>query len=99
MTCFARVLLCLLPMVAIVGGRLAAAEPKLDEKLKEFAPYVGKTWRGEFKSSTKEKPQFDVSRWEVALKGKAVRTVHSVNDGTYGGESIIMWDPGKKALV
>jgi hypothetical protein len=99
MICFARMLLCLLSVVAIVGGRVAAAEPKLDEKLKEFAPFVGKTWRGEFKNSTKEKPQFDVSRWEVALKGKAVRPVHSVNDGAYGGESIIMWDPGKKSLV
>jgi hypothetical protein len=99
MNCVARTLLRLLPLIAIVGGRVAATEPKLDQHLKEFAPYVGKTWRGEFKSSTKEKPQFDVSRWEVALKGKAVRTVHSVNDGANGGESIVMWDPGKKSLV
>jgi hypothetical protein len=78
---------------------LIAAEPKLDEHLAPFAPYVGKTWRGEFQSAGKDKPQVDVSRWEVALKGKAVRTVHSVNDGAYGGESIIMWDPAKKSLV
>jgi hypothetical protein len=71
----------------------------LDEHLAPFAPYVGKTWRGEFKNSTKEKPMFDVSRWEVALKGKAIRTTHSVNDGIYGGETIIMWDADKKALV
>jgi hypothetical protein len=80
-------------------GSAFAAEPKLDEHLAPFAPYVGKTWRGEFKNSTPEKPQFDVSRWEVALKGKAIRTVHSVNNGTYGGESLIMWDPKTKQLV
>ena len=99
MTSYTRLLVCLMSLCAILETRLAAAEPKLDEHLKEFAPFVGKTWRGEFKNSTKEKPQFDVSRWEVALKGKAVRTVHSVNDGVYGGESIVIWDPAKKALV
>jgi hypothetical protein len=93
----------LLPLATIlalfVPLPLAAAEPKLDEHLAPFAPYVGKTWRGEFKNSTKEKPMFDVSRWEVALMGKAIRTTHSVNDGIYGGETIIMWDAEKKALV
>jgi hypothetical protein len=76
-----------------------AAEPQLDEHLAPLAPFVGKTWRGEFKNSTPEKPLFDVSQWEIALKGKAVRTRHSVNDGVYGGETIIMRDPAKKALV
>lgn len=78
---------------------VSAAEPQLDEHLAPLAPYVGKTWKGEFKNSTPEKPMFDVSRWEVALKGKAVRTTHSVNDGIYGGETLIMWDPAKKSLV
>jgi hypothetical protein len=67
--------------------------------LAPLAPFVGKTWKGEFKNSTPDKPMFDVSRWEVALKGKAVRTKHSVNDGIYGGETLIMWDPAKKSLV
>jgi hypothetical protein len=77
----------------------AAAEPQLDEHLAAFAPLVGKTWRGEFKSSTKEKPMFDVARWDVILKGKAIRSTHSVNDGIYGGETIIMWDRQKKTLA
>jgi hypothetical protein len=86
-------------LVAAVGGRLVAAEPKLDEHLTVLAPYVGKTWKGEFKNSTKEKPLFDVARWEVALKGKAVRITHSVNDGVYGGESLIVWDAKSQKLV
>ena len=90
-----------LSLVAFLAfGALALAdEPKFDQHLQPFAPYVGKTWRGEFKGSTKDKPLFDVARWEVALKGKAIRTVHSLSDGSYGGESIIMWDPAKKTLV
>lgn len=83
----------LLPAIA------SAAEPQLDPHLAPLAPFVGKTWRGEFKGSTPEKPQFDVSRWEVALKGKAIRTLHSVNHGQYGGESLIMWDARQGKLV
>lgn len=83
----------------VFAGTLSAAEPRLDEHLAPLQPLVGKTWKGEFKNSTKEKPIFDVSRWEITLKGKAIRTTHSVNDGSYGGETIIMWDPAKKSLV
>jgi hypothetical protein len=71
----------------------------LDKELEVFRPYLGKTWKGEFKNSTPDKPMVDVSRWERALNGKAVRVMHSVNDGFYGGESIIRWDAEKKALV
>ena len=86
-------------LALVQPAALSAAEPQLDEHLAPLAPYVNKTWRGEFKSSTKEKPLFDVTRWEVALKGKAIRCRHSVNDGVYGGETIIMWDAEKKAIV
>jgi hypothetical protein len=71
----------------------------LDEPLKPLAPLLGKTWRGEFKNSTSEKPVVDVSRWERALNGKAIRVLHSVNDGVYGGETLIVWDAKKKALA
>ncbi|HWB04938.1 MAG TPA: hypothetical protein VG796_18055 [Verrucomicrobiales bacterium] len=71
----------------------------LDKELEAFRPWLGKTWKGRFKSSTPEKPVVDVARWERALNGKAVRVLHSVNDGSYGGESIIRWDAEKKTLV
>ena len=77
----------------------AADKPSLDEHLEPFRPFLGKTWRGEFKESTPEKPQVDVSRWERALNGKAVRILHSINNGVYGGESIIVWDEKKSSLV
>jgi hypothetical protein len=78
---------------------LAIAQEDLAENLKVFKPHLGKTWKGEFKNSTKEKPVFDVSRWERALNGQAVRVQHSINNGDYGGESIIFWDNEKKSLV
>jgi len=77
----------------------AFAQNDLAEPLKAFKPYIGKTWKGEFANSTPEKPIFDVSRWERALNGQAIRILHSVNNGEYGGESIVFWDKQKASLV
>ena len=79
---------------------LAADDPTdLSEHLKVFQPLVGKTYRGEFAVSTPEKPLHDVSRWERAMNGQAVRVLHSVNDGVYGGETIIMWDAKQQKIA
>lgn len=84
-------------LMSLVNG--AIAQEQLAENLKVFQPFLGKTWRGEFKNSTKEKPIIDVARWERALNGNAVRALHSINNGEYGGESIIFWDNEKKSIV
>jgi len=78
---------------------VAFAQNDLAGPLKAFKPYIGKTWKGELKSTGEEKPATDVARWERALNGQAVRIVHSVNNGEYGGESVILWDNQKKSLV
>ena len=70
----------------------------LEQPLEPLRPFLGKTWRGEFKKSKPEKPTIDVARWERALNGKAVRVLHSINDGYYGGESIIHWDRDKSQI-
>lgn len=81
------------------GLALAHAEDKLHPQLEKFRPLLGKTWRGEFKNSTPEKPVVDISKWERALNGQAVRTLHSINRGEYGGETLIYWSEEKKSLV
>src|SRR6266536_2158605 len=89
----------LLLFVGVAVDGLAADKASLDEHLEPLRPFLGKTWKGHFKNSTPEKPQVDVARWERALNGKAVRVLHSINDGIYGGESMIVWDDKKKSLV
>lgn len=84
-------------LLSVTSG--AMAQNVLDENLKIFQPYLGKTWKGEFKNSTPEKPIIDVAQWERALNGNAVRVLHSINNGEYGGESIIFWDKEKKSIV
>ncbi|MGD9899137.1 MAG: hypothetical protein AB7T22_08420 [Calditrichaceae bacterium] len=75
------------------------AQTELSGHLKPLEPFVGKTWKGVFANPDKDKMTQDVSRWERALNGQAIRILHSVNDGEYGGESIVMWDPDKESLI
>jgi len=46
-----------------------------------------------------EKPIQDIGIWERALNGKAIHTKHSINEGEYGGESMIFYDSKKESLV
>ena len=80
------------------GEQPKADAGQLIPKLKFFEPFIGKTFRGEFANSTPEKPMFDVSHWDRAMNGRAIRMLHSVNDGEYGGETIVMWDSERKQL-
>jgi hypothetical protein len=84
-------------LAALCVPSAPAAEPI--PQLEPLKPLVGKTWRSVFPNSTAEKPVVDVSRFELALNGRAVRNLHSINDGEYGGETLIVWDKEKQALV
>jgi len=84
-------------LVLAVNAR-GAEQPSLESHLEPLRPLLDKTWKGPFKSSKPDKPVVDVMRWERALNGKAVRVLHSVNDGSYGGETIFMWDEKKQAV-
>ena len=75
------------------------AEDKLHPKLESFRPLIGKVWRGEFANSTPEKPVVDITRWERALNGNAIRVLHSINRGDYGGETLFFWSEEKKSIV
>lgn len=75
------------------------AQEYLDPHLEGLKPLLGMTFKGVFKNSTPESPLVDVAHWERALNGKAVRLVHSLNNGMYGGESIFRWDEEKKAVT
>jgi len=81
----------------LVAGALHAAE--IDKHLAPLQPLVGKTWRGELSPPGAAKPVVDVSRFELALNGRAVRSLHSINDGEYGGETLFVWDDEKKSVV
>jgi hypothetical protein len=82
-----------------VSPSIAAETASLHPKLEALRPFLGKTFRGEFANSTPEKPVVDVSHWERALNGNAIRSLHSINDGAYGGEMIIYWDEERQTIA
>lgn len=76
----------------------AAADLALDPNLEPLRRFLG-GWRGEFKNSTADNPVVDTQLWERALNGKAIRILHSINDGSYGGETFVTWDAGKNSVI
>ena len=86
-------------LLVFAASGAVPARAELNPRLAALQPLVGKTWRGVFPSSTPEKPVVDVSRFEAVLNGQAVRNLHSINDGQYGGESLIVWDEDTQTIV
>ena len=89
----------LLIALLIVGCEKETTNMELCKHLKPFQQYIGKTFKGEFADSTPENPTYDIQHWERALNGNAIKITHSVNNGEYGGESMIMWDAKLKSLI
>ena len=71
----------------------------LSNHLKGLDPFIGKTFKGTFINSKPEKPNIDIKKWDRALNGNAVRITNSVNNGEYGGERLILWDPEQESLI
>lgn len=83
----------------LTTNNTATTSDFLNEHLEPFRQLLGKTFRSEFANSTAENPVVDLSRFERAMNGQAIRNLHSINDGEYGGETIIMWDPKQQKVA
>ena len=86
---------CIFVFVMLAGH--ATAEETLSAPIAGLQPFLCKTWKGDLTGSGK--PSIDVARWERALNGTAIRILHSVNNGEYGGESIIFFDKKKNSVA
>jgi hypothetical protein len=89
--------LCLI--VALFSFASAAAEPVLQAELEVFRPFLDSHWEGDLTEPGKDKKMIDRSIWSRALNGQAIKTVHSINDGEYGGETMIFWDQKQKKIA
>lgn len=75
------------------------AQIEMHEKLLPFKDIVGRTFKGKISPPDAQKEQWDVMHFERALNGNAIRILHSVNEGEYGGETMMFWDDAKQSLV
>ena len=85
---FSSVVLVIFPL--IIPQDLNGKE--LSKHLLGFENFIDKKFKGEFYNSTKENPLIDVIYFERILNGNAISISHSVNNGVYGGKSIIVWN-------
>jgi hypothetical protein len=92
-----RAWMAVLAVLGLAPATAPAAE--LNVHLQPLKGLVGKTWRGTLSKPGAAKVQVDVQRWDEALNGQAVRILHSINDGDYGGESLMIWDKEKQSVV
>lgn len=76
-----------------------ATELPLHPKLEVFRPFLDSYWQGDLTQPGKQEKTIDRSHWSRALNGMAIKTIHSINDGVYGGESMIFWDEAKQSLA
>lgn len=77
--------------LTLIGPAFGQEAP--GEKLAVFTPFIG-TWKAEFADGS-----HDVSNYEWILGGKAVRIMHSISEGAYGGEALIHWNTEKEAIT
>ncbi|MEO3878495.1 hypothetical protein [Rheinheimera fenheensis] len=84
----------------LLSGLVGANETlPLHTKLEPFRPYLNQHWQGDLTQPGKTEKVIDRSLWSRALNGQAIKTVHSINNGEYGGESFIFWDEKKQSLA
>lgn len=98
-----KTLATLLTAAALMGAAPGAVTvqdlPTASAPAQAFAPFlplIGKTWRGQ---NTTQEGVEDVMRWDWAVGGHAVRIVHAVNGGVYGGETLIFPDKDSGQLI
>lgn len=72
---------------------------ELHPKLEQLRPYLNQHWQGDLTQPGAEKRVVDRAFWSRALNGQAIKTVHSINHGDYGGESFIFWDEARQSLA
>lgn len=68
------------------------------EPMAMFAPFSGKTFRGEWTDENGE-PLVDIAKWELILNGRALQSTHRLEGKDYGGRTIFFYDEGAKNYV
>lgn len=63
-----------------------------------FAPFAGKTMRGEWTDDNGER-LVDIAKWELILNGRALQSTHRLEGGDYGGRTIFFFDEGAKKYI
>ncbi len=87
----------LLGFASAFSCHAAPEQGMLVPQLEPFRPFLNIYWRGDLNQG-QAKPAVDVSLWQRTLNGTAIKMTHSLNDGEYGGETVLFWDKNANSL-
>lgn len=68
------------------------------EPMAMFAPFSGKTFRGEW-TDDNGATLVDTAKYELILNGRALQSTHRLQGKDYGGRTIFFYDEGAKKYV
>ncbi|WP_428407042.1 hypothetical protein [Hyphococcus sp.] len=68
------------------------------EPMAPFAKLAGRAWRGEGIGPNGQ-PVVDIAKYEMILGGRAFQSTHKLENGSYGGRTIIFFDEGAKRYI
>lgn len=103
MTDFSKIAVTALLALAVTanGGNAesnpAPAAAPAYEPMAKFAPFSGKTFRGEWSDETGIR--VDIAKYELILNGRALQSTHRIEGSDYGGRTIFFWEEGAKKYV
>lgn len=66
--------------------------------MEPFTPFAGHTYRGEG-TGPDGKKVVDIAKWEFILGGRALQSTHRLEDGSYGGRTIVFFDEAAKEYI
>lgn len=76
----------------------AGTYTSLAPELEKFRPFINRTYRGEYRDEKSGKVSIDISQWQRALNGQAIRVIHSLDQGRYGGETLFFFDKNQSSV-
>lgn len=87
-------------LIVLLGFHLSSSviAASLAPELHVFTKILG-TWQATFKPEGSDKSVTDISKWQRALNGNAIKVTHSIEQGVYGGETFIFYDKTVNSLV
>ncbi|MEK7264798.1 MAG: hypothetical protein AAB227_01745 [Pseudomonadota bacterium] len=68
------------------------------EPMAKFAPFAGKSFRGEW-TGDDGATLVDISKYELILNGRALQSTHRLQGKDYGGRTIFFYDEGSKTYI
>lgn len=86
------------PAAAEKAAPATAAAAPAYEPMKVFAPFAGKSFRGEW-TDEKGKKIVDIATYDIILNGRALQSTHRIEGSDYGGRTIFFYDEGAKKYV